>query len=55
MMWLDAKQYAFVVSATADWTMDQLVAFTYKLASIDPSSGLGVVKRALEDIAQGEI
>ena len=53
MMWLDAKQYAHVVSTTADWTMDEIVALTYKLASIDPAPGLGVIKRALEDIAQG--
>ena len=33
MMWLSPKQYAAVVAATADWSMDELVALTQVLGT----------------------
>lgn len=51
MMWLNQKQYYYIVQVTADWTMDQLVALTLYLADAANHSWSKVVAH-LEDIAQ---
>ena len=51
MMWLNTKQFSYVAQVTADWTMDQLVAFTNFLAGAANHSWSKVLGE-LENIAQ---